>query len=211
MQGNRCSLTPATSLNSVSEEGIARMYRAADVLLAATCSEGCGVPILEAQFCGCPVITTRATAMWEETHLGISVKPVQWIARMDFNSGWMLPHVPGIEDALKEIYTWTAEIRKEKYLKIKDKFNGLYSNESIIKTWVDILTRVVFPSVESSFSSPLLKVSKERKLMLRANQSLIQLFRDLAAVQEKNKEDLQYVAKHYAQHSLVKYMKSLVR
>jgi glycosyltransferase involved in cell wall biosynthesis len=207
VQGSRCSLTPATSLNSISEEGIAKMYRAADVLLAATCSEGCGVPILEAQFCGCPVITTRATAMWEETHLGISVKPVQWIARMDFNSGWMLPHVPGIVDALKEIYSWTAQMRKEKYMKIKEKFASLYSNESIIDTWVDILNRVVFPSVESSFTCTSLKVSKERKLMLQANQSLIKLFQDLAQVHDKNKEDLQFISKTYAQYSLVNYIK----
>jgi glycosyltransferase involved in cell wall biosynthesis len=83
-------MTPAISLNSISEDAMADMYRASNVLLAATCSEGCGVPILEAQLCGCPVITTRATAMWEETLLGISVKPQQWIARMDFNSGWYL-------------------------------------------------------------------------------------------------------------------------
>jgi len=209
MQGERCSLTPSTSLNSISEEGIARMYRAADVLLAATCSEGCGVPILEAQFCGCPVITTRATAMWEETHLGISVKPVQWIARMDFNSGWMLPHVPGIVDAMKEIYSWTAEMRREKYEKIKHNFSSLYSNEAIIDNWVDILKRVVFPSLHSGFKSPVLKVSKERKLMLRTNQSLQNCFHEFSALQVSTKDELNFITKTFAQKSLGAYLKSI--
>ena len=209
MQGQRCSLTPSTSLNSISEEGIARMYRAADVLLAATCSEGCGVPILEAQFCGCPVITTRATAMWEETHFGISVKPVQWIARMDFNSGWMLPHVPGIVEAIKEIYSWTPTMRREKYEKIKHNFASLYSNESIINTWVDVLQRVVFPSLSSGFISKALKVSKERKLFLLANQSLQQYFKKYADLQKSAREELNFITKTYAEHSLAGYLKSI--
>jgi len=207
--GDRCSMTPSTSLNSISEESIAKMYRACDVLLASACSEGCGVPILEAQFCGCPVVTTRATAMWEETHFGISVKPVQWIARMDFNSGWMLPNVPGIVDALKEISTWTLEMRKEKHSKISKYFSELYSNEAIINSWIHIVKDIVLPEVESKFTAKKLKVSKKRKTMLRVCQSLQDTFSELSALHSDFKQSMDHLTQKYTQTSILKYMKTL--
>jgi glycosyltransferase involved in cell wall biosynthesis len=181
--GLRVSMTPALSLNSISEHDIADMYRAANVLLAATCSEGCGVPILEAQFCGLPVITTRATAMWEETLLGISVKPEQWIARMDFNSGWYLPHVPGIVQALEEIEQWKDV--EERFSKIKDTLYKRYSNQAIIDDWVKIVNQVVKPSIETKFTSDELHVSEERKAMLAISS---QLCKDLVNYNQINAE-----------------------
>jgi glycosyltransferase involved in cell wall biosynthesis len=210
VQGERVSMTPSTSLNSVSEEGIAKMYRASDVLLAATCSEGCGVPILEAQFCGCPVVTTRATAMWEETHLGISVKPVQWIARMDFNSGWMLPNVPGIVEALSEIYTWTKEQRRQKYEKIKNYFTSLYSNEAIIQKWQDIVQNIVIPEVSSDFQARKLKVSEPRKIMLRLSLALQQHFKVFGDLQEEAQENIRDMTQRYSQKKIIDYIKSAV-
>ena len=207
--GTRVSLTPPTSLNSVSEEGIAKMYRASDVLLASTCSEGCGVPILEAQFAGCPVVTTRATAMWEETHFGISVKPVQWIARMDFNSGWMLPHVPGIVQALEEISTWSLEIRKAKWTKMIDYFTSLYSNEAIIEKWKTIVEQVVCPELESNFSKKLLRISSQRRQMLRACQNLQGLVGNLQTLQTQAQEEAGIIMKKYALGHLLTYMKSI--
>lgn len=44
---------------------MADLYRAADVLLAPSAGEGFGVPVVEAQACGCPVIVTDATAQAE--------------------------------------------------------------------------------------------------------------------------------------------------
>ena len=207
--GDRCSMTPSTSLNSISEESIAKMYRACDVLLASACSEGCGVPILEAQFCGCPVVTTRATAMWEETHFGISVKPVQWIARMDFNSGWMLPNVPGIVEALKEISTWTLEMRKEKHTKISKYFSELYSNEAIINAWIHIVKDVVIPEVKSGFTAKKLKVSSKRKTMLRVCQSLQDTFSEVKQMHSELKDSMAHLTQKYAQASILKYMKTL--
>lgn len=210
VQGERVSLTPSTSLNSVSEEGIARMYRACDVLLAATCSEGCGVPILEAQFCGCPVITTRATAMWEETFLGISVKPVQWIARMDFNSGWFLPNVPGIVEALNTIYSWSPEDRRKKYEKIKDEFISLYSNESIIEKWKNIVKELVLPELDSNFTLKKLKLSELRKKMLRLTVVLQEKFNLLHAKQEEASADIHSLTQTYKYGHTLNYLKTLL-
>lgn len=49
----------------VSEESMAQMYSAFDVLSFATYGEGFGLPAIEAQACGCPVITSNFTAQKE--------------------------------------------------------------------------------------------------------------------------------------------------
>lgn len=54
----------------LSDEYLALVYNAMDVLLAASMGEGFGVPILEAQACGTPVITGDWTSMSELTFLG---------------------------------------------------------------------------------------------------------------------------------------------
>lgn len=56
-----------------SEEDMAVLYSAFDVLLSPSYGEGFGVPIIEAQSCGTPVITHDCTAMPEITHGGWSV------------------------------------------------------------------------------------------------------------------------------------------
>jgi glycosyltransferase involved in cell wall biosynthesis len=205
--GARVSMTPSLNLNSLSEQEIADMYRASNVLLAATCSEGCGVPILEAQFCGLPVITTRATAMWEETLLGISVKPEQWISRMDFNSGWYLPNVPGIVQALQDIQTWTNV--QERYDKIQAVLHARYSNEAIINDWAKLVERVILPSLKSNFIDSSLEVSVERKAMLvvssRLRNDLILYNKLNAEVQEEHK----YIEDAFKMGESISYIENL--
>jgi len=159
--GPNVSLTSAHLLTRVDDEGMANMYRAADVLLAATCSEGCGVPILEAQLCGTPVVTTRTTAMWEETMLGLSVPPCQWIARSDFNSGWWLPDARGVANALYDISQWTSEYREAERAKQLPKLQKEFSNETIVKKWAAVLAK-----------KPEDMLSKERLLLLKVSSTL---------------------------------------
>lgn len=47
------------------QEGIARYYNAADILLMPSLHEGFGFPILEAMACGCPVIASRCDSLPE--------------------------------------------------------------------------------------------------------------------------------------------------
>ena len=53
---------------------MATLYNAADVLLMPSTGEGFGMPVVEAQLCGTPVITTDWTAMRETTHFGVRIK-----------------------------------------------------------------------------------------------------------------------------------------
>ena len=84
-------------------EDLARIYTASDVLLQATAGEGFGIPAIEAQACGTPVIVTDFSAQPELVGAG-------W--RVDFTMDWdqfqgaahALPSIPGIRDALEASY-----------------------------------------------------------------------------------------------------------
>lgn len=89
----------------VPDEVLAGIYNAADVLLNCTMGEGFGVPVLEAQACGCPVITGDWTAMSELTWAG-------WAVPREGATRWWtpqaayqyLPHVHAIEAALERAH-----------------------------------------------------------------------------------------------------------
>lgn len=184
IRGEHFAITPSKDLMNVKEEDLVNMYYAADVLLAATCSEGCGVPILESQLCGTPVITTRATAMWEETHFGISVKPLQWIARMDFNSGWMVPHSEGIAKALETISNWTPEEKQVRLDKALPILQREFSNEKVIQDWKNICA-IVEESVQTNYKTDLLQLSKLRKYFLQTTKAARTKIKLLHSLQEE--------------------------
>jgi glycosyltransferase involved in cell wall biosynthesis len=54
-----------TWLGSVSDEELASLYRGARCLVYASLYEGFGIPVAEALACGCPVVTSRDSAMEE--------------------------------------------------------------------------------------------------------------------------------------------------
>lgn len=86
---------------------MAKLYNSFDVLLAPSMGEGFGMPLLEAQSCGCPVITNKWTAMPENTVNGISVEPESrhWTQG---NSFWASADVKGLVYALRSVYAQPA-------------------------------------------------------------------------------------------------------
>lgn len=92
---------------------VANIYRASDVLLAPSQGEGFGLPIAEAQACGCPVITQNCTSMPELTVNGIAIEPLQamWTPIGHFQ---YVASVPRIIAALEKIYGWDEAERAER-------------------------------------------------------------------------------------------------
>lgn len=83
-----------------SDDDLANVFNSLDLYLAPSMAEGFGIPILEAQACGVPVVTLANTAMPEITFNGISLNPLQltWEAE----GGWRhIAPVRGITDALE--------------------------------------------------------------------------------------------------------------
>lgn len=87
----------------VSNEQLAAIYSAADVTLMATAGEGFGVPAIESQACGTPVIVTDFSAQSELVGAGWKVP---YITDWDYAQGsaHALPDVDGIVDALEQSY-----------------------------------------------------------------------------------------------------------
>lgn len=92
-------------MTGIPDEVLANIYSASDVLLNCTMGEGFGVPILEAQACGCPVITGDWTAMSELTWAGWKV-PVDQAERVFTPQAayQYSPRVGAIEKCLEEAY-----------------------------------------------------------------------------------------------------------
>lgn len=83
---------------------MALIYNAADVYLGATMSEGFGIPIVEAQACGTPVIVTDFSAMPELVRWGYAIPPrdMFWTPQ---NAWQAWPDHEGITDALHSLYS----------------------------------------------------------------------------------------------------------
>jgi len=87
----------------IPDEQMATIYQASDVLLSPSMGEGFGLPIAEAQACGCPVITQDCSAMSELTCNGITTEPLQpmWIPPLGY--WWQQASVQHISAALESI------------------------------------------------------------------------------------------------------------
>jgi glycosyltransferase involved in cell wall biosynthesis len=84
-------------------EYLAMVYNNADVFLGASMSEGFGIPLIEAQACGAPVVTTDFSAMPELVRWGYTVAPrdLMWTP---LNSWQAWPDVDAIYEALETLY-----------------------------------------------------------------------------------------------------------
>lgn len=84
-----------------------QMLNSADVLLSPSMGEGVGVPIIEAQACGTPVITGDWTSMPEITKTGLAI-PKESAERYTVNQygDMYLVHARAVKDALLEAVKW---------------------------------------------------------------------------------------------------------
>ena len=91
-----------------SEERMATLYQSFDVLSATAMGEGFGIPLIEAQACGIPVITTDATSMTELMFAGALVSEGQrfWTP---LNAWAFVPNIGAIADA----YAWAWDALRD--------------------------------------------------------------------------------------------------
>lgn len=93
-----------------SEEHMANLYSSFDVLLSVSKGEGFGIPIIEAQACGTPVITGDWTAMSELNFAGWKVYKNEADRTWNGQGAYMFtPRVGAIEDRLIRAYKHAGE------------------------------------------------------------------------------------------------------
>ena len=98
----------SSSQENLSPEMLRNLYSASDVLLQLSRAEGFGLPVLEAQACGTPVVVNGATAMAENVLLGRVLLPTPRQSpsggRSDRPGSWTPPDGAAAVEALLEIW-----------------------------------------------------------------------------------------------------------
>lgn len=116
-------------------EHLAFVYNAADVLMAASMSEGFGIPIVEAQACGCPVVVTDFSAMPELVRWGHTVDVADMVLT-GMHSYHALPSKASMVDKLNRLYeAWTVcggEWPISKRLATQDAIHAEYNWDTIV-------------------------------------------------------------------------------
>lgn len=97
----------------ISKDRMAEIYSAMDVLLNPSYGEGFGIPIVEAQACGTPVIVSNWTSMPELVGAGWTVGGQPWYNPAS-GGMWLDPSVEEILAALEEAYGfWGAQALRD--------------------------------------------------------------------------------------------------
>ena len=85
------------------EASMAQIYNAVDVLSLTSMGEGFGIPLIEAQACGIPVVTAKNTAMTELTFAGVCVDR-QYPFFTPLGSWAMIPDYRAVAEAYDQMY-----------------------------------------------------------------------------------------------------------
>jgi glycosyltransferase involved in cell wall biosynthesis len=96
----------AYELEKIGREDLCAIYNAMDVHCLPTHGEGFGIPIIEAQACGTPSITTATTSGPELTKGGwlIDINPDYDLEWLPMSTWWARPSIRGIDAAMEVAY-----------------------------------------------------------------------------------------------------------
>jgi glycosyltransferase involved in cell wall biosynthesis len=123
-----------------STEHIIQLYKLADVLLCASKSEGFGLPMVEAQIHGTPVITTNCTAMSTNTFYGICTEPEDVTVTEGGMNSWSKPSSKNLQDAITYIYNRKNNKDNSNYnFQLKPINKSRYSTNTILNHWISFL------------------------------------------------------------------------
>jgi glycosyltransferase involved in cell wall biosynthesis len=109
---------------------MAAIYSSLDVLLSPSAGEGFGIPVLEAQACGVPVIVSDFSAQPELCGSGWLVEGTRNYTPID---SWQFrPDVPDIYDALRQAYAARTDEHAAKAVE----FAAQYDVERVLRDYM---------------------------------------------------------------------------
>ena len=130
------------AIGAVTAAELAEWYSAIDVLSSASYGEGFGIPVLEAQSCGTPVVVNDATAMTELCGSGWKVRGQPWWNEWHGES-WQVPFIDDIEAAYEEAYELTMSGAIEAKRQATREFALGYDADLVLEQyWKPVLARL---------------------------------------------------------------------
>ncbi len=141
------------------QEYLSLVYNAADVLMSCSMSEGFGIPIVEAQAAGTPVVVTDFSAMPELVRWGRKVR-VQSPVLTPMNSYQAWPDGAHMTECLNSLYEeWLkdgGDWAMEKRIATQDAIHAEYNWDVIVRDqWAPLMTRLAdeAPPLDARFQS----------------------------------------------------------
>lgn len=123
---------------TIPQELLATIYSAADVLLCPSMGEGFGIPVVEAQSCGTPVIVSNFSAQPELVGDGWLVEGQPWWDAAQ--RSWLLtPQVPSIIEALESAYQ-RGQGRSDKAIEYAAQYDADYVYDHHWKPAIELLS-----------------------------------------------------------------------
>lgn len=136
------------------------LYNAMDVLLSVSRGEGFGIPILEAQACGTPVITGDWTSMSELTFSGWALGKDEAVLDPTWQkSNQYLPHVGAIYERLEMAYRFRGdEEMKKRARRCAEEFDIVKVTEQYWKPTIDAIAARVetIKKLKTQVSTPVM-------------------------------------------------------
>lgn len=165
---DRMAFTPdhAWDIDVMDRTFLAGLYNSFDVLLHPSWGEGFGVPLIEAQACGVPVIASEHSAMTELTNAGWLVRGDRFWDSLQASFA-ILPAISEIEDALEAAY----EAREDTKLREKARAFALDYDADLVtvRDWEPVLKQVA-EWVDTPREVPPLNGNKESRQVRRARE-----------------------------------------
>ncbi len=127
-------------------EYLAMVYNAADAFMGAAMAEGFGIPLIEAQACGVPVITSDFSSMPELVRWGYKIAPAD-LYWTPLNSWQCWPDTKGVYEALETLYAawhdnggeWAMRDRLRASQAIHDEYSW---DSSVRDQWTPLMARL---------------------------------------------------------------------
>jgi glycosyltransferase involved in cell wall biosynthesis len=151
-------------LKGYPDNAMCKLYNTVDVVLNATYGESPGLPIMEAQACGTPVISTDFVCMPEFTKAGYTVKVLRY---------FKVPMLPMIRKAVPDPYDIADKLAKvcnsnpEYWRKIGPEAMKEYSWDRCLQEWL-----LALEDVEQAIESSCLKMPSPSKTLEALSQEI---------------------------------------
>ena len=124
-----------------SQTQLASWYRTIDVLMACPYGEGFGIPLLESQACGTPVITTDMPPLNDE------VATPGWHAASEplwstmHQSWWRRPSIAAIHECLEKAFTSRGDRAAPSQAAVSHA--STYTVSNVIPAWADVIEQIM--------------------------------------------------------------------